>query len=450
MEKRQSGCGMRLDEPVRYSSSSRGIVADDGRWWAPLGHSRFRCYFAGHVLSTAGDSLVPLTIAFAALSLSGSAADVGWVLAANRVPIALLVLLGGALGDRWDRRRVMVCADVLRCAAQAATGLVLLSGQASVLLLVMLQAVAGVGTALFSPAATGLVPALVPHAQLRQANALLGIAGNTNKITSISLAGVLVAVTGPGVALLLDAATFAASTVALLRLRLPASARHPQVRVGLWRQVRDGAHYVITTRWLAVVLGYGALLQALVIGPHMVAGPLLSEQSYGGPAGWATIGVVQAVGSLAGGALALRVRPRRPLRAGLAISLLMVPYLLLFACGAPLWLVAATAFGVGIQGAFFLATQATVLQTHIPDHALSRVAAWAQLGNLVLLPTALAAAGPIAAAVGGQTVLLVGAGWLTVSTLVVLTIPAVTNLGNVAASPADRTGEAATSQRAAV
>lgn len=268
------------------------------------GNRLFRRYFAGQALSLIGDGLIPLTLAFAALQVGGPAV-LGLVLAANRIPIAVLVLFGGMLGDRWPRRAVMVAADLLRTATQAVTGLLLVTGHAGVVSLVVLQAAAGVGTAVFTPASQGLVPALVPSQQLQQANAALGLAANTAKLGSISVAGALVAAAGPGVALLLDAATFAASAVSLLLLRLPESAARVG-RASVARDVRDGARRVAGTPWLRTMLGYQALLQALVIGPHMVAGPLLAAQVYGGAGAWALIGVVQAAGSIAGGALALR------------------------------------------------------------------------------------------------------------------------------------------------
>lgn len=380
--------------------------------------ARFRRYLLGQAASLFGDSLVPLTIAFAALRVAGPA-GLGVVLAANRIPVAVLVLAGGALADRWPRRMLMVGADVLRCAVQAATGLLLVTGHAGLLALVVLQALAGVGTAAFVPAASGLVPSLVGEDQVQAANAVLGLVGNVNKVLSISVAGVLVASVGPGVALLVDAATFAVSAVSLAGLRLPVTVRRA-VRPGLWREVRDGARLVASMRWLSTLLVYGALLQALVIGPHMVAGPLLADRRYGGAAGWAAIGVVQAVGSIAGGVVALRWRPRQPLTAGLAVGLLMVPYLLVFALGGPLWLVCALALLVGGQGSVVMAVQTAQVQQQVPDAARSRVAAWSQLGNLVGLPASLAVAGPIAARVGGGPVLLAAAGFLVVSTAVVL------------------------------
>ena len=409
-------------------------------------HRLFRRYFAGQALSLVGDGIVPLTIAFAALQVSGPGA-LGLVLAANRVPIAALVLFGGALGDRWDRRVVMVGADVLRAGTQAVTGLLLITGQAGVVSLVALQALAGVGTAVFTPASHGLVPELVPHVALQRANALLGLAANTAKLGSISAAGVLVATLGPGLALLVDAGTFAGSAVSLALLRLPARTRRVG-RASVWRDVREGARRIRSTPWLRTMLGYSALLQALVIGPHMVAGPLLAAQVYGGPGAWATIGVAQALGSLAGGAVALRWRPTRPLVAAVGAGLLMAPYLAAFAAGAPVWLVATLAVAVGAQGALFLTMQTSTVQQHVPERERSRVAAWTQLGNLVLLPASLAAAGPVAAAVGGQVVLLVGTGWLLISTLLVLASPAVRAVGHEKTSPAEA-GEVAISVRTA-
>lgn len=390
---------------------------------SPLRCRRFRRYFVGQTLSLIGDGLVPLTIAFAALEVGGPGA-LGLVLAANRIPIALLVLFGGVLGDRWNRRVVMISADVLRCATQLTTGLLLLSGQANVLALVALQGLAGAGTAMFIPSAQGLVPSLVPESMLQRANAVIGIAGNTTKLASISAAGVLVATVGPGVALLLDAGTFAASACSLALLRLPAAVQRVG-RASVWVDVRDGARRVIGEPWLRALIGYSALLQAVVIGPHMVAGPLLAAEAYAGAGAWATIGVVQAVGSILGGAVALRWQPRRPLLAALGAGLLMVPYLVVFAAEGPLWLVASLAAGVGAQGAFYLAVQATTVHQRVPEAERSRVFAWTQLGNLVLLPMSLAVTGPLAAGAGARSVLWFGAVWLVVSTVLVMSTRAV-------------------------
>lgn len=93
----------------------------------------------------------------------------------------------------------------------------------------------------------------------------------------------------------------------------------------------------------------------------------------GGGGAWAVIGLVQAVGSLGGGKLALRWRPQRPLLAALGTGLFMVPYLVVFAAGGPLWLVAGLALAVGAQGALYITLQSTTIHQRIPDAERSRV-----------------------------------------------------------------------------
>ncbi|NYH79669.1 MFS family permease [Actinopolyspora biskrensis] len=272
---------------------------------------------------------MPLTVAFAALDLTGSAVGLGGVLLANRLPVVVATLAGGVLGDVFDRRWVMVVADVWRMASQAVCGTLLLAGQLPLWALIVLQGCAGVGTALFTPASAGLVPALVPENLLRQANALLGLAANVNKVAAISVAGLLVAGLGSGWALLVDAATFAASALSLLLIGSVTALAGKWERRGVLAEVWGGWRHVVVTPWLRTLLGYTALLQALVLGPHMLLGPLLARQLYHGAASWAVIGAIQALGSIAGSALALRLRPSRPLVAAVAASLLMLPYLAL-------------------------------------------------------------------------------------------------------------------------
>ena len=396
----------------------------------------FRRFATGQALSAFGDSLVPLTVAFAVLDLTGSAADLGLVLLANRLPFALLVLMGGALADRWPRRRMMLAADVLRCLSQGICGVLLVTGDASIGLLVALQACAGAGAAMFAPASTGLVPELVAAEQLIRANAVLSLANNVTKVASIGCAGALVAVLSPGWALVVDAITFAASAAFLAALPETVNRRHPEPPPGALTLLAGGWRYVSSTPWIATLVLYGAMFQLLVIGPHMVLGPVVAERDLGGAGAWAAIGVAQAVGSVTGGVVAWRARPRRPLWTGIATAMLMVPYLVVLALAAPVWLVAAAAFAVGVQGSVYWTWTSTAVQTAAPASVLSRVASYQQLGPAVLMPVALAATGPVAESVGASAVLVMAAIWVTCSTAAVLSVPAVRSLRPEPAVPA--------------
>jgi len=141
----------------------------------PLGalqEREFRLFFTGQLVSLLGDAVTPFALAWAVLDLTGSARDLGFVIAAKTAPLVIFLLVGGVFADRLPRRAVMLTADVARMAVQAATAALLLSHTARIWELVVLQALAGTGTAFFNPASTGLTPMTVSMERLQAANAL--------------------------------------------------------------------------------------------------------------------------------------------------------------------------------------------------------------------------------------------------------------------------------------
>lgn len=96
----------------------------------PLRDPRFRTLFLGRTVSLFGDNLVPVALAFAVLDLTGSASDLGLVLAVQTVSMVAFLLVGGIWGDRVARNRLMVASDLVRAGVQALVVVVLVSGQA--------------------------------------------------------------------------------------------------------------------------------------------------------------------------------------------------------------------------------------------------------------------------------------------------------------------------------
>jgi len=130
----------------------------------PLGalqEREFRLFFTGQLVSLLGDAVTPFALAWAVLDLTGSARDLGFVIAAKTAPLVIFLLVGGVFADRLPRRGVMLTADVARMAIQATTAALLLSHTARIWELIVLQAFAGTGTAFFNPASTGLTPMTV-------------------------------------------------------------------------------------------------------------------------------------------------------------------------------------------------------------------------------------------------------------------------------------------------
>jgi MFS family permease len=123
-------------------------------------------------VSLFGSAFAPIALAFAVLDLTGSASDLGLVVAAGFVPQVFFLLIGGIWADRLPRHHVMVVSDLVAGAAQAAIAPLVLAGIAEIWHLVVLQVVRGVATSFFFPASRGIVPETVGRDAPRSPRAL--------------------------------------------------------------------------------------------------------------------------------------------------------------------------------------------------------------------------------------------------------------------------------------
>jgi MFS family permease len=167
-----------------------------------------------------GTAIAPVAIAFAVLDLTGSPAALGIVLAARSIPQVALMLIGGIVSDRFDRSRVLVAANLVAGAAQAAAAVLLLTGSASIPALAGLEAVNGAASALVFPAAAAMTPQTVPAGLLQQANATLRLVLNAAVIAGASAGGLLVGHVGPGWGLVVDAVAYTVAAAMFARMTL--------------------------------------------------------------------------------------------------------------------------------------------------------------------------------------------------------------------------------------
>jgi predicted MFS family arabinose efflux permease len=390
---------------------------------AALGEPRFKLLFAGRAISDLGDKLVPVALAFAVLGLDSSASALGLVFAARMVPMLVLVLVGGVWADRLRRNVVMLTADGVRACTQATAGFLLITGRAEIWHLMVLMAVYGAAQAFFDPASTGLGPQTVSSDLLQRANGMLQLSRSTANVVGPALGGVLVATVGAGWAFVADSATFIASAAFLALLRIERETR--EVRARFTADLVEGWREFTSRTWVWVSVAHFALFHLFVLAPFWVLTPIVADEELGGASAYATILAAMGVGSILGGLLALRVEPRRPLAVAFAGILLEVPLYLALAGAAPVAVIAAFAL-VGSAAINFASTLwLTVLQTNIPERALSRVSSYDWLGSLVFLPAGYVLAGPAAEAFGVAETLVFAAGWSLASTLVVLSLEAI-------------------------
>lgn len=391
---------------------------------APLKQDSFRSLFLGRVLSTFGDALIPVALAFAVIRIYGSSADLSFVLAAGTVPTILFVLLGGIAGDRWPRAHVMLAADFTRFCVQATTGLLLLRGSLQLWQLVLLQAAWGTAAAFFRPASSALVPQLVAETDTQQANALLGLTQSVAAVAAPAVAGLVVATIGPGLCFVIDAATFLSSALFLARIRriIGATALKPAT---LLADLRGGWNEFRSRQWLWMLVVYSATFYCFVVAPFIVVGPFAVAKYLGGASSWAIIVTGYGLGSVGGSIAAMKVRVERPLLIGCAMLLPFALIAALLAARAPLVVVAASAIAGGFGIGVFNALAATVLQQEVPERSLSRVAAYNWLGSTAALPLGLISAGALVGAIGLRSELALAASMGVLATLAVCSVRSV-------------------------
>ena len=176
-----------------------------------LSSRNFRLLVGCDVMSMTGTAMATVAVPFAVLRSGGSASDIGFVAVSGLVPTIVFLLLGGVVADRLPRQRVMVLANVVQGAMQAAFALLVLTGRAQLYEMMLLTAGRGVAFGFYMPAAQGLLPQTVAATELASANAIRRLGLNAAQISGAAFGGIVIAVAGPGWGLVGDAASYAAA-----------------------------------------------------------------------------------------------------------------------------------------------------------------------------------------------------------------------------------------------
>ncbi len=394
---------------------------------SPLHLPSFRWYVAGRTAVMLGNAIAPVALAFAVLDLTGSARDVGLVVAAQSITRVVFLLLGGVLADRLPRHLLLVGSCTAAGLIQGVVAAAILSGRATITLLVGLAALSGTMSAVSLPCSMAMVPQTVPVAMLRQANALARLFSNSALVAGGALGGVIVVAVGPGWGLVVDAASFVVAAGCYARVRLVRAAPPAQAQEGFLRQVREGWSEFCSRTWLWVVVLQFALLNAVGSAVLTVLGPVIADETFGRRA-WGFIVAAEAVGFLVGGYLAMRHQPRRALAFGVGLMLTAALLPLGLAVDASVPLLLAAMFVIGVATEQFTVAWDVSMQENIPADRLARVYSLDALGSFVAIPVGQLAAGPIASEAGLRATLLGGAVLIVVPTLAAVSTRSVRSL----------------------
>ncbi len=293
--------------------------------FATLRKPDFALLWLAGLISVAGDYALIAALPVHAFMLTGSAAAAGGVFAATLVPRVLLGSIAGVYVDRWDRKRTMVLADILRAAC--ILPLFAVSSADLLWLLYLVRLVTGIVGLVFDPAENALLPKLVGEEHLISANALNALNDNLGRLVGPAVGGVLYASGGIGAVVLVDAVSFLGSAALIAAIRTnarvePAASDSPHSPLTrLTQELRDGLSLVGRNPVISAILvsiGIGMLAE----GTFQVGfAPLVLEVFDGGAHGAGIVLSAQAIGGLIAGALVARaaskVAPKQLFASGL-------------------------------------------------------------------------------------------------------------------------------------
>jgi MFS family permease len=374
----------------------------------PLREREFRKLWTGMCVSLLGDGAFLVAIAWQVYELSNAPTAMSVVGIAMTVPTILFLLLGGVASDRFERRRIMIGADLLRAAAGMALAGLTLTGALEVWHVAVFAAMYGTGAAFFAPAFDAVVPDIVPSERLAQANALDQLVRPlVFRMAGPALGGLLVASGGAGVVFALDSATFLFSAAVLARVRAPARPAVHSAR-SVVRDITEGWRFVRGRAWLWATFASAAVAYLCFMGPVEVLLPYLVKNDLDGSA--RDLGIVFAAGGIGSVTCALAMGQRNLPRRG--ISFIYASWTLAtlavagYGLSSAMWQLMLAALAFNALETAGTIVWATLKQRHVPRTMLGRVSSIDWLISIGLLPLSFALTGPVAAAIGTRATLV--------------------------------------------
>jgi MFS family permease len=412
-DEQPSGVGRRVGPRVRLLS--------------PLRQRDFALLWTGMTVSLLGDGIYFVAIAWQAYSLSNAPTALSVIGVAWTLPTVLFLLVGGALSDRLERRRILLYASLLQAAAIGLIGVLAIAGDLTLWMLLCLVAIYGAGLAFSNPAFEAIVPTLIPREEFATASALDHfVRPLTLQMLGPAIGGALVAVAGPGVAFVVDAGTFlvAAGTLLAMHPGERSAQKGAPVHAAIG-EVADGFRFVRANPWLWGTLSAAALSLMAFYGPLQVLLPYLVKNELHDGGG--TFGAIRAAGGVGAITAAFAIGqtglPRRCITFMFLAWAIQSLLLIGFAVATGAWIFAVISLLSGVMAATGNVIWGTLMKTLVPNEMRGRVSSFDWLVSIGLIPLSFAITGPIAEAIGARTTLIAAGALAAAAMVAFLAVP---------------------------
>ncbi|WP_426368500.1 MFS transporter [Streptomyces sp. E-08] len=388
----------------------------------PTGFGRL---WTAQTVSSLGDGVLHAALPLLALTLTRDPMALAVVTAAGTLPWLLFGVLGGALVDRWDRRRTMWVTDAARAVLLATPAAAAVLDVLSIPLLATVAFLLGLGGLFFDTAAAAYLPDLLGRAPALLERANSRLRGTQTAVSGFAgpPAGAALLALGRAVPLLADAVSFAVS--ALLVRSLPATPRPtpPKARESLLRQARAGASYVFRDRLLLGLALRPAVGNVAFVAVDTVLALFAHARLGIDTFGFGLLLTAEATGGLLGAGIASFLGRRLGTGAALTVTATVEGLAILGLAAAPNPYVAGLALavcGAGVGATMVLGP--SLRQAIVPAHLMGRVTSTSRMLAMCAAPFGAFLAGWLATTHDVRTPLYTAAGLLLTMTAVTSTM----------------------------
>ena len=384
-----------------------------------LAHKYVKRLFIARFISNYGNGMGPIALAFGILGLpNGSANLLGLVLGTTTVLFLIMAPFGGVISDKYGRARMVGLTDM-------AAGLILFvqagyfaTGNVPIAVLLIVNGSFGILWGIFWPAFSGVIPAVLPEAGLQKGNALNALVTNSGMILGAASAGFLIDAFGPSLTLGIDAASFFISGFLIFTFRhLTPRAEHSEN--SMIDDLHHGWKVFISFRWIVIIVAVFSFIVMCWAAAENVLGPLIALEHFDGAKSWSYVITAESVGLIVGSLIAIKVKPKYPMRFLMLSSFTITFYIASLAKPQSLTVIALGAFLFGITLDLWGTIWSTALQRKVPRDSLSRVSSFDAMGSLMFRPIGLAIAAPLSTLLGIENFIYI----LAVITVFAIVLP---------------------------
>ena len=364
----------------------------------------------GHIISHAGDAIYQISLPWLILELTGSKTSTSLVAVSVYLPAVLFSLMAGVIGDRFDRRGVMIFSDGARMLFVGSLVAYLLNGGINPLIIGTFAFTVSTFGTLFYPARDALIPSLVKPEQLTSTNAFISTSGQLAHLSGPVLAGALFAWVGLNHLFTIDAVSFSVSMICIALISKKhitiQQEKEPATHI---HQLREGLQFVRKKGDLAGLITLTAVNNLFIMGPAMVGTPIFVREVLNLDFGaYAMIEAHMAGGMLAGTLFIWRfgkkINRSRVLFWGMVLDGLT--YSLLYYIGSyEATKILLFIHGIGIP--MITVSRTTIIQSVVPDRLRGRIFSMVSMAVIGFTALSSGLVGPLAEVVPISTIFLV-------------------------------------------